>query len=367
MLTRSKLSPRLPRLTAGSFLIALASASASACNQESDATPDAGRALPTVSVQSAPVTEVEVPVTLRLSGTLRGNQETDLAANAAGRVIATLVERGASILPGQVIAKLDVRAASLSATEARAQADSARAQQAQAQAECTRFEQLKEKGAVSDLEFDQRMTQCRTLPLSVEAASARARLAAQNVGDGVIRAPFAGVVTERQVEIGQYVRQDTRVATLVSLDPLRLELSVPEAEISKVKLDAEVRFTVAAFPNQQYVGKIRFVSGSLRSTTRDLVVEALVQNPDKTLLPGMFADVELTTGTRKLPSVPRSALVERDDQAHIFAVVDGRLQERLLSLGPVAGDRVSVLKGVALGDQVALPPLGQLANGQRLR
>jgi RND family efflux transporter MFP subunit len=363
MLNRSNPSPRLVQLAPVCLFLGLASA----CNQQSSAAQDAGVALPPVAVQTAPVTEVEVPVTLRLSGTLRGNQETDLAANAAGRVLSTMVERGASVAPGQVIAKLDVRAAALSAVDARAQADSARAQETQARAECTRYEQLKAKGAISDLEYDQKMAQCRTLPLSVEAASARARLAAQNVGDGIIRAPFAGVVTERQIEVGQYVRQDTRVATLVSLDPLRLELAVPESEVSKVKLDAEVRFTVAAFPNQQYRGKIRFVSGALRSTTRDLVVEALVQNPDKTLLPGMFADVELTTGTRKLPSVPQNAMLQRDGQAHAFTVVEGRLEERLLSLGPAAGDRVSVLKGVVLGDQVALPPLDKLSNGQRVR
>jgi len=339
----------------------------SGCNQQGSAAQDAGVSAPPVAVKSAAVTEIEVPVTLRLSGTLRGNQETDLAANAAGRVLATLVERGAQVVPGQVIARLDVRAASLSAVEARAQADSARAQEAQAQSECARYEQLKAKGAISDMEYDRGMSQCRTLPLSAAAANARASLAAQNVGDGIIRAPFAGVVTERQIEVGQYVRQDTRVATLVSLDPLRLELAVPESEVAKVKLDAEVRFTVAAFPTQQYRGKIRFVSGALRSTTRDLVVEALVQNPDKTLLPGMFADVTLTTGSRKLPGVPRVALVERDGQTHAFAVVEGRLEERLLSLGPAAGDRVSVLKGALVGDQMALPPLENLSNGQRVR
>jgi RND family efflux transporter MFP subunit len=339
----------------------------SACNRPANAESDAGTEQKPVPVTSAAVTEVEVPVTLRLSGTLRGNQETDLAANAAGRVLATLVERGAQVSPGQVLAKLDVRAASLSAAEARAQADSAHAQEAQARAECARYDQLKAKGAISDLEYDRTMSQCRTLPLSAQAASARARLAAQNVGDGIIRAPFGGVVTERQIEVGQYVRQDSRIVTLVSLDPLRLELAVPESEVSKVKIDADVSFTVAAFPGQRYHGKIRFVSGALRSTTRDLVVEALVQNPDKTLLPGMFADVELTTGTRKLPGVPKASLQMRDGQARVFAVAGGRLEERLLSLGPVAGDRVGVLKGVVIGDQVALPPFEGLENGRRVR
>jgi RND family efflux transporter MFP subunit len=356
----------ISRLSNLSLLFAFFSAFP-ACNRTSSAATDAGVEHTPVAVKGATVTEIEVPTTLRLSGTLRGNQETDLAANAAGRVLATSVERGAMVKPGQVLAKLDVRAAALSATEARAQAESAQAQQAQGQAECARYEQLKTKGAISDLEYDRAMSQCRTLPLSAQAASARARLAAQNVGDGIIRAPFAGVVTERQIEVGQYVRQDTRIVTLVSLDPLRLELAVPESEVGKVKVDADVAFTVAAFPGQRFEGKIRFVSGALRRATRDLVVEALVKNPDKTLLPGMFADVELSIGTRKLPSVPKASVILRDGQARAFALVDGRLEERLLALGPEVGDRVSVAKGAALGELVALPPLEGLSNGQRVR
>lgn len=353
-----------------SIVILLAAGAAvfgSACNKQAQADADAGAAEPPVSVTTASVAEVEVPVTLRLSGTLRGNQQTDLAANAGGRVLSTDVERGAQIKPGQVLAKLDVRAASLSAVEARAQAANVQAQQAQAQQECARYEQLKAKGAVSDLEYDRVISQCRTLPLSVEAASARARLAAQNVGDGIIRAPFAGVVTERYIDVGQFVRQDTRVVTIVSLDPLRLELAVPEAEVGKVKAGAEVSFGVAAFPERRYHGKIRFVSGALRATTRDLVVEALVDNPDKSLLPGMFCDVELATGSRKAPGVPSAAVVERDGQARAFFVVANRLEERLLSLGPSAGDKRSVLKGATNGELVVLPPLDKLSNGQRVR
>src|SRR4051812_22899476 len=259
---------------------------------------------PPVSVQTEAVQVIEVPRTLRLTGTLRGDRETDLAANASGRVTATSVERGEQIKPGQVLAKLDTRAAALSAADARAQVDSIRAQAEQAQGECDKYEQLKARGAISDLEYQQKITQCRTLPLNVQAASARAALAAQNVGDGVIRAPFAGVVTERYVEVGQFVRQDSRVVTIVSADPLRLQIAVPEAQIGSVKEGAEVTFTVAAYPKRTFEGKVRFVSGALRATTRDLVVEAIVPNPDRALLPGMFADLELGIGTQRLASVP---------------------------------------------------------------
>lgn len=270
-------------------------------------------------------------------------------------------------MPGQVIAKLDVRAASLSQTEAKAQAASARAQQEQAAGECERYEKLKEKRAITDLEYLQKMTQCRTLPLSAEAASARAELAAQNVGDGVIRAPFAGIVAERFIEVGQFVRQDTRVVSLVSADPIRLQLSVPEAEVQNVREGGAVSFVVAAYPERRFTGKIRFVSGVVRATTRDLVVEAVVPNKERLLMPGMFADVEINIGQRRLPTVPKSAIFTRDDAAHAFVVTGDRLEERVLALGPDLGDRVAVLRGVNDAERIATANLDSLKNGQRVR
>jgi membrane fusion protein, multidrug efflux system len=340
---------------------------AAGCHRKSVDTVDASAQKPPVVVQTESVTELSVPRTLRLTGTLRGDRETDLAANASGRVLSTEVERGDVIKPGQVLAKLDVRAAALSAAEARAQVESSRASAEQARTECGRYEQLKATGAVTELEYEQKITQCRTLPLSVEAASARAALAAQNVGDGIIRAPFAGTITERFVEVGQFVRQDSRVVTIVSVDPIRLELAVPEAEVSKVKAGAEVAFRVAAFPDRRFRGTVRFVSGALRSTTRDLVVEALVENKQRELIPGMFADVELTVGSVKLPSVPKRAVLTRDDQARVYAVLDGRLEERMLALGPSVGDRQAVTRGVALGDKVVVSDPSGLDNGQKVR
>jgi membrane fusion protein, multidrug efflux system len=322
---------------------------------------------PAITVQTEPAQTIEVPRTLRLTGTLRGDRETDLAANANGRVLQTSVERGEQVKPGQVLAKLDTRAASLSAAEARAQVDSTRAQEEQARTECDRYEQLKAKGAITDLEYQQKITQCRTLPLSVQAASARAALAAQNVGDGLIRAPFAGVVTERYVEVGQFLRQDSRVVTIVSADPLRLQIAVPEAQVASVKEGADVAFNVAAYPSRRFEGKVRFVSGALRATTRDLIVEAVVPNPERLLLPGMFADVALVVGHDRLPSVPARAVTQLDEQARLFTVVAGRLEERVVALGPKVGERVAVSKGVREQEQVVVSDLAGLSNGQRVR
>ena len=322
---------------------------------------------PPVSVKTVPVTELSAPVTLRLSGNLKGLRETDLAANANGRVISTSVERGAQVKVGQVLAQLDVRAAAISATEMNAQAESARAAAAQLKSECARAEQLKASGSISAAELERVTAQCRTSSLSVEASTARAQMAAQNVGDGSVRAPFAGVVTERYVDVGEFVRADSRVVTIVSIDTLRLELAVPEAEAAKVTEESEVAFHVAAFPDRRFTGKVRFVSGAIRAATRDLVVEALVENPDKALKPGMFADIELNVGVQKLAGVPKEAIFEKDGHHRAFFVVDGRLQERVLSTLPEVNGGVPIVKGAKAGEAVAIGDLKTFANGQRTR
>jgi membrane fusion protein (multidrug efflux system) len=339
----------------------------SGCKRQAPDAAAAVREESPLDVVTEPATVIEVPRTLRLTGTLRGDRETDLAANVSGRINSTSVERGEQIKPGQVLAKVDTRAAALSAADARAQVESIRAQAEQASAECERYEQLKARGAISDLEYQQKITQCRTLPLNVQAASARAALAAQNVGDGLIRAPFAGVVTERYVEVGQYVRQDSRVVTLVSLDPLRLQLTIPEAQVASVKSGAELSFSVASYPGRRFSGQVRFVSAALRSTTRDLIAEAIVSNPERLLLPGMFADVELVVGSERLPSVPRRAVSERDEQSRVFVVAAGRLEERVVALGPSVAERVSVTRGVKEGEAVVVSDLSRLSNGRKVR
>jgi len=230
-------------------------------------------------VQTANVVEVSVPTTLRLAGSLKGEQESDLAANASGRVLSTAVERGAEVVPGQLLAKLDVRAAALSAAERarKPRTPGSKSSKVSESASATRScaKRRRQRSRIR--------SRSRAMPHAAalaQAAGVRAQLAAQNVGDGTIRAPFAGVVTERYVEVGQYVRQDSRIVTLVSIDPLRLELAVPETNVAEVRQGAAVTFTVAAYPKRTFSGTVRFVSGALRAATRDLVVEALVPNPD---------------------------------------------------------------------------------------
>lgn len=319
-----------------------------------------------VSVEVTEVTEIDAPQTLRLTGTLRGAKQTELAANVAGRVQETLVERGTEVKKGALLARVDVSAAALALAEARVQVEAFKTRQEINQADCDRYEALKAKGAVSDLEYDQVMAKCKTAPLDLEAARARQNLAAKNVGDGMIRAPFDGVVTERYVEVGEYVQPSSRVVSLAQVDELRLEFSLPEANFTDVKNGADVAFRVVAYKDEVFRGKVVHISGAIRDT-RDVLVEAVVANADHRLLPGMFAEVELDTGTRKLPSVPETAVFEQHGKQNVFVVKDGRLEQRVLQTGPRVEGRIAIVRGVVPGERVVTAPSPNLSNGQAVK
>ena len=322
---------------------------------------------PPVHVETAAAIDVDAPITLQLTGSLKGMKEADLAANATGRVTRTFVDPGSEVKAGAIIAQLDTSAAALSLNEAQVQVDTSQTQEAIAKADCARYEQLKAKGAISPLEYDQATAKCKTSPLDLQVAQARQSIAAKNVGDGTIRAPFAGVVSERYVEVGEYVQPSSKVASIVQGGDLKLQFTVAEANVAAVKIGADVSFVVAAYPDKTFHGTVRFISGAVREATRDLVAEAVVPNDDGLLKPGMFANVSLVTGTHKLPAIPLSAVFERQQSKRAYVVVANQLQERVLQPGPIVDGKLSIADGLATGELVVIANVAALHNGQSVQ
>jgi RND family efflux transporter MFP subunit len=316
-----------------------------------------------IAVETVAVIEREVPNTLALAGSLKANQESDLAANASGLVLRTMVERGSYVSAGQTIAQLDVRIAALSTSEAVSNVETARTQSALAHEECARYDRLFQRGVITQQEYDRQTSSCKSATSSTAAAETRVELAKQNLSNGTVRAPFPGLVSERYVSVGEYVLPSTRVAHLVDIDPLRLELTIPEQNMGAVKQGQKVDFQVSALPDRTFTGVVHYIGPAVRATTRDLVFEATVANKDKLLRPGLFATAQLDAGTRKLPVVPRSALKQDGDTVRAFAIVAKHVEERLVQLGPAHGDLQSILKGLSAGDRVALHPNDQVIDG----
>ena len=336
---------------------------ASGCSGSVQARPNEAVEQP-VKVATDTVASRPMPRYLALTGTLTANQSSQVAADGLGRVQKTFVERGGVVRAGDLLVQLDARSARLSQSEADAQVGALRTQQEAAQRDCERATKLLDGGAIGRAEYDRLSAQCTATGWSSAGAQARAELAAKNLGDSAVRAPFSGMVVERFVSVGEYVRPGTAIATLVQVDPLRLQLTVPESEVARVRAGQNVSFEVSAFPGERFAGKVEHLAPSLRTGTRDLVVEAVVSNPEHKLLPGMFALARIETERSDKPVVSAAALRGQGGNARLFAVVDKRLQERMVQLGEREGDVIAIEKGVAAGERVAQNgAAGELRDG----
>jgi membrane fusion protein (multidrug efflux system) len=333
---------------------------------EASASVPAREAAAPVHVQTAVVAQRPMPEYLTLTGTMRASAESDIAADASGKVVATYVERGQPVKRGQVIAIVDSRGAALVATAAAAQARVAQSQLEEARRDCERVKHLLDTGAISQADFDRQTAACTSQQWSAAAAEAQQASATKLVGDANIRAPFDGVIGERYVSVGQYVQPSTRVASVYAPDPLRLELTVPEANVGVVQPDMPVGFTVTAYGDEAFSGHVKYISPNIRESTRDLVIEALVPNAQGRLKPGMFAVAKVPLSDRVVPVVPAASVVRDDVGARVFVVFDRQVQERLVQLGGTVGDVVAVTGGIKTGENVVLQPGPDVRDGARV-
>jgi len=315
-----------------------------------------------VRVQSAVVEERPVPKLLMVTGTLEAERRTQLAANATGRVTRTFVERGDRVEAGALLAQVDARSAKLTHAEAMATTRTMVSQLEAVRAECSRYQALRSSGAISSQQFDQQAVQCRTGASSAQAARARLAQAARLVSDSAIRAPFAGVIGERFVNPGDYVLPSTPVVTLLVDDRLRLRISVPEPAIPHAQAGATVTFTVLAHPDREYSAVIKHVGSELRPGTRDIVSEAIVENPEHLLRPGSFVPVKLPVGYTPRALVPSSARIEAEGGPTVFVIAGNHIEQRAIQAQPL-GDMLAVSEGLQRGERVVVQPGLDLKDG----
>ena len=368
---RTGKGPMFKALVAGGLVLTLGAG----CGQRVDAAETKNAAAPTqgsapeaaVKADTVQVGEAKVPRFLTVTGSLTAYEDSDVAAGAMGKVMSVHVERGSVVRKGDVLVKLDSRSASASLEEARAQVTLAQSQKQLADADCERAEKLFKEGTSSVAEHDRAQAQCRNAAAQAASAAARLSMLEINVTDTTIRAPFDGVVSERVVSVGEYVRADSKVVTLVALDPLRLSITVPESSASFIQKDQPVEFTLTAAPNVVHKTKLSFVGAGLRNGTRDLVVEALVPNEKRELMPGQFATARVQLGEQQLPVVPRTAVLGEGARRKVFVVSDGRLEERIVQVSESAGDSLGVMAGVRPGERVVAVARDDLRDGQKLQ
>jgi membrane fusion protein (multidrug efflux system) len=346
-------------------ILASIPASLSSCKKPEDA--GSRPPPPPVKVPLAVVEEAPAPDVLTLTGMIAADQRSDVTADTQGKVISVLVERGQRVKMGQPVVQLDVRNAALSAREAQANLEAARAQKQLAEEECRRTKTLLEKGAITRSEYDRQATQCTSTLQQVSAAQARADMITKSVSDGLVRAPFDGQVTEKSVAPGEWVAPGRTLFTLVDDDPLKIELSVPEAAVRAIQKGQVVDLAAIAQPGKHYTAHVTRIGGEI-GKSRSLIVEATL-DPQGDLVPGMFAEAHVIVGQVPRPVVPRTAVAPRGKTKilHAFVAVNGELKERIVQVGPALDDgRVPILQGVTKGEQIVTQLSDQIEDGLRV-
>jgi membrane fusion protein (multidrug efflux system) len=353
--------------SAVTMLFALLAASAAVACKKSDpteaASPAPETAAPPIQVETGKVEIRDMPKVVTLLGNVVADRQSEVAANVAGRVLLTPIERGQSVKVGEALVMVDSRAANLTASAAAAQSQLADTQSSQATQDCERAERLYAQGAMGKAEFDRQHTQCKAQQLQASAARAQAGLSSKLAADAIVRAPFSGVIGERYVNAGEYVQPQTRVASMYSLDPVRITISVPERGVSLVRAGVQLDISVSAWPGRTFPATVEYVSPALRTLQRDLLIEAKAANADGALRPGMFATVQVSLGDEKLVTVPFDAVLAEGDVRRLFLARDGHAFEMVVRTGVTRDERIVVYEELAPDTLVIRHPPMDLRDG----
>jgi HlyD family secretion protein len=212
--------------------------------------------------------------------------------------------------------------------------------------------------------YDASLHNARNLRASIRASEAEMKLAARQLRDAAIRAPFDGYVEKRLVNLGELVKAQMPVMAIVRLDPLKVIAEIPEKMAPWIAEGRPVELRVDAYRDRTFTGKVTRISPAVNTSTRAFPFEAVVPNADAVLKPGTFARVHVESGkVDDVLTLPYAALQYRYGVNRVFVVQGDRLAVRELQVGERVGDRIEIVSGVKAGEQVAITDVESLADG----
>jgi len=299
------------------------------------------------------------PSTLNAVGTVAPVQGVTVSADLAGIIERINFDSGRAVRAGEVLVELNTR-------QEHAQLAAVEAERDLAKLNFGRMQGLLTEQVVSKAEFDQATT-------TQKASEARVGEIRAAIERKTIRAPFAGILGIRQVNLGQYLKDGDPVVELQSLSPIYVNFDVPQQAASQVRVGREVRITVNDPGGAPAIGRISAIDSVVNEATRNMRVQAILQNKDGALRPGMFVQTEVVTGAgQTVIALPASAINYAPFGDSVFIVTDLKspdgktykgVKQQFVKLGGSRGDQVAVVSGVSGGDEVATSGLFKLRTG----
>jgi membrane fusion protein, multidrug efflux system len=307
---------------------------------------------------------------LVLPGNLQANQQTSIFARVDGYIARWYTDIGAHVEPGQVLADIDAPQIDANLRMAQAQLELAEANLKLAQTNSVRSQQLSQNHVIAQQELDTVVATEQVQKATRDNAAAALKSAQDMKAFEQIRAPFAGTITARFIDVGFLVTSGsvTSVHTLFDLiqsDPVRVLVQVPQADISSVKPGAPATITVDQYPDEAFAGKIARDAGAFDPTSRTLLLEIDVPNPDGRLFAGMYAHARFSlpssTAARLIPN--NAILIDAKGSRIVVVDSSNRVHIKSVKLGRDFGTKREILSGLDAQDRVVQNPADDLNEG----
>ncbi|WP_445372029.1 efflux RND transporter periplasmic adaptor subunit [Methylomonas sp. HW2-6] len=301
-----------------------------------------------------------------LVGEVRSRYESAQGFRIPGKIVQRLVERGAVVRKGQVLAKLDDKDTSLSASSAQAELHAAEADLALAQAELERQRSLFQRKFVSAQALDIQEAKFKSAQARVKQTTAEAAVRSNQSRYTQLQADRDGVVTEIRAEPGQVVEAGEVVARIAATDSLEVAISAPESHIGGAALGAAAEIKLWALPSKVYRGSVREVAPAADSVTRTFQMRVALADADAAVHLGMTAGVRFEAAADQAWLLPSTAVTQRDGQAVVWVVepATGAVTPRPVQTGPFREDGTIVNQGLQSGDWVVAVGAQTLVPGQ---
>lgn len=319
----------------------------------------------TTPVAAATVTREHIVRSVVATGTTEPARLADLGPQMSGRISAMLVKEGDKVKAGEVLVRLDAIEAELRVQQTAAGASQAKAQYELARAEYDRLAPLLQKGTITPQQLQRLEAQRDALKSAVEAAKVAEADASRMQTNASVRAPFAGIVSRVNSEVGEIATMvpATILLRLVDLSSVDVRVRVHERELGRIAVGDEIE---ATFPSSQQsaLGHVTFISPEIDARTRNAEVVTRIPNPQGALRAGMFAEIRIKPKSSQNSLVlPASAVSGAGDDRYVFAIIDGAVKRTRVRVAPIDGARVEVLEGVQEGQSVVREKLGRLSDG----
>lgn len=298
-------------------------------------------------------------------GTARANESVTITAKQSGNIDKINFSEGQRVRGGAVLIELEAKERRAEVDQSRADLEQSRAQRDEIKQRLDRSKQLRGSGNVTEARLDELESQLRAAEGRIRANEAKVRAMDARLDENRITAPFDGRVGMRQVSLGALVQPGTMITTLDDVSKIKLDFAVPENFLGKLKADLRVLARTPAFTGRTFEGTVSVIDSRVDPATRAVRVNALFENPDDSLKPGMFLNVELALAERQdAIIVPEEVLVAEGGRQYLFVVTDGRAERREVKVGQRFTGEVEITDGLRVGDQVIARGVQKVRHNQ---